>query len=50
VEAVALSRDDFWGHVVGSADDGVGPEPALDLQFFGGAHVDQGEEAAGIHH
>lgn len=50
MEAVAFSGDDFWGHVVGGAYDGIGSEPALDFQFFGGAHVDQREEAVGVHH
>lgn len=50
VEAVALSGDDLRRHVVRSADDGVGPEPPLDLQFLGSAHIDQREEAVDIHH
>ena len=50
VEAVALAGDDFRGHVVRGADDGVGPEPALDLELLGGAHVDERKEAVDVHH
>jgi hypothetical protein len=50
VEAVTLSGDDLGRHVVRSADDGVGPEPALDLQLLSSAHVDQREEPVDVHH
>ncbi len=33
-----------------SADDGIGPKPALNFKFLGCAHIDQSKEAIDIHH
>lgn len=50
MEAVALSCDDLRSHVMRGAYDGIGPKSSLNLQFLGGAHIDQSQEPIDIHH
>lgn len=50
MEAVSLTSNDLWSHVMRCSNDCGGPVPSLDFKLFGSSHIHKFKVPIGAHH